>query len=480
MPIITVGLSHRTAPIEVRESVSIDETELPTTLCRIHALASIKEVAILSTCNRLEVYAVAEDVQQGWRAIEDFFQQRVENAKVDVNPHLYYYAERSAATHLMQVTCGLDSLILGEPQILGQVSNTLNEAQQAGTIGAVLQRLFNGAIHGGKRARAETDISRYTTSISHAAVLLAAAHVPDLNHANVLVVGAGEMANLAIKALHNRNVQHIGCVNRTYTRAAALVQAIAGKAFNWYNLDQALIWADVVIAATGAPHTVIHKEEVVEILPRRQGRPLVFVDIALPRDIEDGVDQLANVYRYDIDDLRTTLDANLAQREAARPAVDAIIDQEFAAFSQWYNSRQAVPTLVEMRRKVQAIAQSELEEALTQLSGLSEREEEIVRRMVHRLVNKVLHEPTIQLKAAAAESPDMGQDYVEAVCTLFDLAPSPDVQATPKEPASQPTVEVKPAHAHHKREASRCRAPGSTSHVETARKAYAHLWPGNG
>jgi glutamyl-tRNA reductase len=431
MPIITVGLSHRTAPVELRESVSIGETDLSAVLCRIHACDAIEEVAILSTCNRLEIYAVTPKIEEGWQAIESVLQGRAGDRAIDLTPHLYYYAERSSAYHLMEVACGLDSLILGEPQILGQVSYTLIAAQQAGTVGAVLHRLFTGAIHAGKRARAETAISRYTTSTSHAAVLLAQSQVEDLRKVRVLVVGAGEMAHLAIKALRNHNVEQIGCINRTYCRAASMVKLFNGQTFNWFNLHRALLWADVVITATGAPHTVIHREEVAEIHTQRQGRPLIFVDIALPRDVEENVEDLPGVHRFDIDDLRATLDANLAQRQAARPHVEEIIDQEIAEFVAWHNSRQAIPTLVEMRRKVQEIAQSELAEALSQLSELTDREEEVVRRMVHRLVNKVLHEPTVQLKTAAAESPEVGQGYAEAVRMLFDLEPTPAEAATP-------------------------------------------------
>lgn len=477
MPIITVGLSHRTAPVDLRESVSIDETELSTVLCRIHALDAIEEVALLSTCNRLEIYAVARDVEEGRRAIESFLQDRVGGRAIDLTPHLYFYTERTSAHHLMQVACGLDSLILGEPQILGQVSYTLISAQRAGTVGAVLHRFFTGAIHAGKRARAETAISRYTTSTSHAAVLLAESKMKDLSKAKVLVVGAGEMAHLAIKALRSHNVEQIGCVNRTYCRAAIMVQSIKGQTFNWFNLDNALLWADVVITATGAPHTVIHREEVAEIHPQRQGRPLIFVDIALPRDVEESVEELAGVHRFDIDDLRATLDANLAQREAARPHVEEIIAQEIAEFVSWHNSRQAIPTLVDMRRKVGDIAQSELNEALAQLPDLTDREEEVIRRMVHRLVNKVLHEPTVQLKLAAAESPEVGQGYAEAVRMLFDLKPPmPEpttppkihIETTPLPPACQPQATCQRS-SHSPRRA-----------MESALGDYSHPWPWNG
>ncbi|MCB0116809.1 MAG: glutamyl-tRNA reductase [Caldilineaceae bacterium] len=447
MPIFTVGLSHHTAPVDLRERVTIDENELPSALCHIHALPGIEEVLVLSTCNRLEIYAVADDFAKAQQQVEDFLCRRAADIDEPLAPHLYAHAGDDAISHLMHVACGLDSLILGEPQILGQVSFALNAAQQAGTLSVVLQRLVSGAIHAGKRARAETAISRYTTSTSHAAVLLAAHHVEDLHSARVLVIGAGEMANLAIKALHREGVTQLGCINRTFSRAEALVTSYGGQAFNWYHLAQALLWADVVIAATGSPHTVIHKEEVAEIHAQREGRPLVFVDIALPRDIESDVADFDGVFCYDIDDLRATLDANLAQREAARPDVEMVIAEEKSAFVQWHNSRRAIPTVVEMRQKVQDIAETELAEALSLLPELNDREEEVVRRLVHRLVNKVLHEPTVQLKAAAAESPEAGEGYVQAVRMLFDLMPAEDMQHSPAK--TNGARHVHPSHRSH-------------------------------
>lgn len=477
MPIIIVGLSHRTASVDLRERVTIDENELPSALCHIHALPGIEEVLILSTCNRLEIYAVADDFEAGQRQIEDFLCRRAIDIDEPLAPHLYALESDKAIAHLMHVACGLDSLILGEPQILGQVSFALNAAQQAGTLGVVLQRFVAGAIHAGKRARAETAISRYTTSTSHAAVLLAAHHVKDLSSARVLVIGAGEMANLAIKALHREGVRQLGCINRTFSRAEALVTSYGGQAFNWYHLAQALLWADVVIAATGSPHTVIHKEEVAEIYTQRQGRPLVFVDIALPRDVETDVADFDGVFCYDIDDLRATLDANLAQREAARPDVEMVIAEETSSFVQWHNSRRAIPTVVELRQKVESIAHNELADALALLPELNEREEEVVRRLVHRLVNKVLHEPTVQLKAAAAESPEVAAGYVHTVRMLFDLMPAEEIQDTLRKVNG--AKHIHPSHRNHgTSHAAAC--PVHHREEEQAHALATFSWPWNG
>lgn len=446
MPIFSVGLSHQTTPVEIRETVAVDEATLPAFLQQLQISASLEEVAVLSTCNRLEIYAVGSEVKTGARKIQQCLAARAGLDEQNLDPYLYTRTGTQVADHLLSVACGLDSMILGEPQILGQVGDALAVASATGTTGQILHRLLTTAVRAGKRARAETAISRHTTSTSHAAVLLAKSHVPHLEQSHVLVVGAGEMAQLAIKALHQRGALHIGCINRTFERASALVHPFGGQAFNWYHLGEALVWADVVIAATGAPHTVIHCEEVAEMLPQRQGRPLVFVDVALPRDVEENVEHLSGVYRYDIDDLRARLDENLAQREAARPSVESIVQAELTEFIQWHNSRQAVPTLVQMRRKAQSIAADELTAALAQLPDLDEHESAVVQRLVHRLVNKILHDPTVQLKSAAAHSPELGEAYAHVTRRLFNLDPvaceDESVPALDTAPTAEPEVSL--------------------------------------
>lgn len=452
MPILTIGLNHRTASVELRERLALNDDELQGALRTLLTFPSenqptLQEAAILSTCNRLEVYAVAADVQQAQEAIEIFLAHLQHSSLETIRPHLYHRVDAAAVTHLMRVASGLDSMVLGEPQILGQVSHALNQAQAAGTTGPILSHLFARALHAGKRARAETEISRYTTSMSHAAVLLAEAHVADLTQANVLVLGAGEMAELAIEALQMRDAKAIGCLNRTYERALALVDPVQGRAFNWYHLEEALVWADAVIGATSAPHTVIHREDVAEAFTHRGDRPLVFVDIALPRDVEADVEEISRVHRYDIDDLKSTLDANLAQRQAAIPDVEEILAGEADQFQKWLRSRQVVPVLVAMRRQVEEIAARELDEALQLMPELDEREQEIVGRLVHRLVRKILHEPTVQLKAQAAAG--HGLPYAQAVQTLFDLKEQVDLsRLTPIVAVDPATNEAKRATDH--------------------------------
>jgi glutamyl-tRNA reductase len=256
-------------------------------------------------------------------------------------------------------------------------------------------------------------------SVSHAAALLLEERIGSLTEAKVLLVGAGEMAEMAARALEGRGAAHVRCINRTYASAEALAHRLGGQAVNWYYLHDALAWADGVLTATAAPHTVIGTSEVEPALAKRDGRPLTMIDIAVPRDIDDAVGGLAGIDLYDIDDLQTTVDENLAQREAAIPAVEAICTDEVACFMEWVRSRGAVPTIVDLRQKAVEVAEAELERALNRLDGLSEHEQEVISTMAHRIVNKLLHEPTVRLREHAANG--NGVAYAHTVRDLFAL-----------------------------------------------------------
>jgi len=438
MSIVLVGLNHHTAPVALRERLSLAGGALEMALDDLNVgrrmaalpgerapLSAIHEGVILSTCNRLEIYATADDQAGGWAAVEAFLAGRRNIPVAELDPHLYLLEDHEAVDHLMRVASGLDSMILGEPQILGQVAEAFAKAQAAGTAGPALSQLFTRAVHAGKRARSETDISRYTTSISHAAARLAKDTLRDLAAARVLIVGAGEMAELAAAAARGEGAQTMTFINRTYARAEFLAQRFGGRALSWSQLVEALAEADLIISATGAPHTVIYRDDVARTLPLRAGRPLVIVDIAVPRDVEEEVGGLPGVVRYDIDQLQLAVDANRSQREAAVPQVEAIVQQEAEQFFGWLSSRQTVQVLVELRRKTQALAETELEHALRRLASPDPRTEHIVSLLADRLVNKLLHEPTVRLKAEAAAG--NGTVYAEALRELFALQPGEDV-----------------------------------------------------
>jgi glutamyl-tRNA reductase len=420
MPIILVGLNHNTAPVELRELIALEEDALSSALADLsHISPLLSEGVILSTCNRLEVYSVTQDIAAGRMAVDNFLSRLQGISPAVLKPHLYFKHDQDAVQHLMRVASGLDSLILGESQILGQVADAFSSARAASVTGSTLSQLFSGAIRAGKRARSETDISRHTTSVSHAAALLAREQTSGLENAHVLVVGAGEMAELAAQALQQRGAVHITCINRTYSSAEALVAKINGQAIAWNDLISALAEADVVISATGAPHTVIHVKDVAPALIGRADRPLIFIDIAVPRDVEEAVGNLQGVARYDIDSLHAVLDENMAQRESAVPHVEAIINEEVAAFAGWMNRLEIVPVIADLHAYAAHIAQTEVKHTLETLTDAGTDTQKAIELLAHRLVNKLLHAPTAHLREQAERG--NGYTYAHVVRELFDL-----------------------------------------------------------
>ena len=429
--IIAAGLNHRTASVALREKLALTGCALPMALEELRgyqagpenetAQNQIWEAVILSTCNRLEVYAVVGSNNAAWETIETFISS-LQNIPVnDLRPHLYYMQGTDAIRHLMRVASGLDSMILGESQILGQVSHAFREAQTVGLTGPVLSHLFAQAVHTGKRAHSETTIGSYATSVSYAGVRLVLEQTRALEKPNVLIVGAGEMAVLAAKSLQGRQV-NLAFINRTYSRAEALALELDGKAMSWPQFSEALNWADAIITATGAPHIVVYASDVARELPKRGDRPLLFVDIALPRDIEPSAGDLEGVQRFDIDDLQSIVDTNTAQREAAIPEVDRIIDQQLQLFLDWYHSRAVTPVIQNLRQWASEVAQQEVDQALNKLQYTDAHTAQVVNRLAHRIVNKLLHEPTVRLRGQASEG--NGHSYAHALSELFGLSPS--------------------------------------------------------
>lgn len=434
--ILLVGLNHRTTPIAVRELLSFDVCALPMVAGDLFTLGVqqgvLQEVVVVSTCNRLEVYAVSAAPAQAIALIQAQLARQRQMAPDKLAAFLYVKSDIAAIDHLLRVASGLDSLILGEAQILGQVGHALAAAHSSGASGPLLTQLFNRALHCGKRARAETPIGSYTTSISHAAVRHAESVLGDLSRCSALVIGAGEMAELAASALRQHRIASIVCINRTLAHAEQLAMKVGGRAVAWARLHEALTAVDLVISATAAPHIVLSVEEVMQALTARAGHPLLLFDIALPRDIEPDVDTLPDVLRYDIDHLRSSVDANLARRESAIPLVEAIVAQETAAMCAWLGGREVLPTVLELRRHAENIARQEVARTLQRLRHQTPDDDRIgqeVERLAERLVAKLLHEPTVRLKAQAANG--NGAHYAQALIDLFALSPTTgDAQST--------------------------------------------------
>jgi glutamyl-tRNA reductase len=424
MDILLIGLSHHTAPIELREKLAFTPAMLRSALTHFDSthkqahLSGVSEGVILSTCNRLEVYAWVQDFELARAAIIDFLGQSFDIEREVFVKHLYIYPNEAAVHHLLRVASGLDSMVLGEPQILGQITAAYEAAQAQGAAGTVLSALFRAAIHAGKRARTETDIGINPASVSSVAASLAVELWGDLSQCQVLLIGAGEMGAIAAKALLNRGVTKILVANRTYKNAEQLAKAWGGKAITFQQLTEGLIQSDIIITSTGAPHTILNQESLMPAIAARPDRPLFIIDIALPRDVDPDVSEIPGVYLRDLDDLQGQAEDNVRERELEIPRVEAIVAEEVEDFLEWQASLDVVSTITDLRRRVEQLRQNELVRLFNRLN-LDERERELVATMSHRLVNKILHQPTLRLKSEAAQG--NAAAYSATVRHLFGL-----------------------------------------------------------
>jgi glutamyl-tRNA reductase len=420
MHIYCLGLNHTTAPIHLREKLGFGDEALQAALARLgcgNGLDHITELVILSTCNRVELYAVSSE--SVFDSLEMFLSETRGFPISELRPLLYRLTDEEAVQHLMKVASGLDSLVIGEPQILGQVTHALELARGQAAAGPLLNRLFQAAIHAGKRARTETEISRNPASVSSLAAGLCQHAHPDLKNAEVVVLGAGEMAELAVEALRKRGVEKILVVNRTLERARALAERWGAETATFESLQEALIRADILIASTGAPHTLIYPEMVHAAMEQRPHRSLVLIDIAVPRDIDPAVVNIPHVRLYDIDDLNEHLEQARAERAVEAPRVESILVEEQEKFMDFFNSLNMLPLIANLRQQAEAIRQSELEKTLRRLPDLTEAERARIEALTQALVKKILEAPTQRLRAEAG-SP-RAPEYAEVARALFNL-----------------------------------------------------------
>ncbi len=420
MHIITLGINHNTAPIQLREQLSLGEEEIRTTLSRLASIpvsSFVAELVILSTCNRTELYAVSSLL--AFAELEIFLSDVCGVPINTFRQHLYQYKDTESARHLFEVASGLDSLVIGEPQILGQIVRALELSRGQNMAGPVLNRLFQSAIHAGKRARTETNISRNPASVSSLAASLAERVVHPISEAQVVILGAGEMAELAVEALRKRGAQKILVVNRTLERAHAIADRWGAEITTFENLESALLSADILISSTGAPHLILSERMVNDAMIAREQRPLVLIDIAVPRDIDPDAAQIPHVKLYDIDNLNEKLEGALAERMAEVPQVHAILDEEISEFAEYVRSLEMIPLIADIRQHAESIRQVMLEKTLRRLPDLTETERERIEAMTQALVKQILHTPTNRLRAEAAcpHAPE----YATVARTLFGL-----------------------------------------------------------
>jgi glutamyl-tRNA reductase len=422
--ILLVGVNHTTAPVALRGRLAINGTALIDALTRFgpsngHGPTLLSEGVILSTCNRLEIYAVAEDIHLGRELLIDFLSQNRQVPLEEFADALYVKADADAVAHVMQVACGLDSMVVGEPQILGQVAEAYRTALSRNATGPLLNTLFRHAIQAGKRARTETAISQYAISVPAAAATLAEQEMDSLDGRVVLVMGAGEMGQIAARSLIARGASGIIVANRTYERAVMLARELDGEAMTFDRQAEALARADIVVTATDAPHVLVTPEKVTAAMAQRPAKPMLIIDIAVPRDTDPAVADIPGVRLFDIDDLQGVVNDNLAARQREIPRVEAIADEEAAAFMSWFRALGVVPTIADLRQRAEDIKAYELDKALRRLGDLDEHERQVIAALAHGLVNKLLHEPTVRLKQQAAQG--NGYVYTEVVRELFGL-----------------------------------------------------------
>ena len=440
MRLLTVGVSHRTAPVDLREKVDFARGGLETALNAIAARRIAREAVVLSTCNRAEVYAVVETLDGAGdpaHAIGRFFSDYHGVPHGELTRHLYIHRGAEAARHLFRVSAGLDSLVVGEPQILGQVKAAYSAAGEGQFTGALTNRLFHSAFSVGKRVRSETGLADGAVSVSYAAIALARKIFGGLNGLAVLILGAGEMAKLTGRHLQAQQVREIAIAGRSPATAERLAAQVGGHAVPWSALRDALVAADIVVTATGASDPVLTRALVHDAMRPRRARPLFVIDIAVPRDVEPAVGALDQVFLYNIDDLQTIVKENLARRRAELERAEAIVSEEVARFASWVQSREIIPTVVALRQRFEAIRRAELSRLEPKLAGLPPEARARLDEITHLIIEKLLLTPTEQLKSINDEA--MVVVYSEALNRLFSLAIAEDGVQKPVDDSGLPS-----------------------------------------
>lgn len=422
MHLVLVGLSHKTAPVAIRERLTFPAQVQEDALARLTRVEGIREAVIVSTCNRTEAYAVASTEEGGVESVIDFLASYHDLDRAELSRYLYVITGDTVVRHLFRVVASLDSMVIGEAQILGQVKEAYEHAFNAGATGRAFNKLFRQSFEVGKRVRTETAIGESAVSISYAAVELAKKVFDTLDGRTILILGAGKMSELTAKHLVSNGVTRVLVANRTFERAQEMAARFAGAAIEYDRLYEGIGEADIVISSTAATEYVITKQA---LAPGARGRtrPLFLIDIAVPRDIDPGVNDLGGVFLYDIDDLNGVVESNLEERMVEARRAENIIDEEIAAFFAWVESMEVVPTVAEIRAKAEVIRQIELEKALRRLD-VSDKDRKTVEALTCAIVNKMLHGPTARLKKAASGKD--GYQYVEIARALYGLEDSED------------------------------------------------------
>jgi glutamyl-tRNA reductase len=419
MNIIVVGLSHKTAAVEIREKVAFAPTQMEKPLRAVLSLPDITEAVIVSTCNRVEIYATTRDVAGGMARLKRFLAEYHKVPFETLEGHLYSYHGEDATRHAFRVASSLDSMVVGEPQILGQIKTAYGYAAEFKSSGIILNRFLHKAFSVAKRVRTETKIASSAVSVAFAAVELAKKIFGELADKTVLLIGAGEMCELAAKHFINVGVRGVMVTNRTFERAEKLAEEFDAKPIQFDDLFDHLHKADIILSSTGAPHFIIREKDINDVIRRRKMKPMFFIDIAVPRDIDPKVNDVENVYLYTVDDLNGVVATNLEQRKIEAAKAEAIVEQEIGQFFKWLSSLEVTPTIVALRSHFDEIRKAELAKTLAGWKNLPPDAEKKLDALTNAFMNKLLHQPTSVLKKT--EQGNRNDLYVDALRSLFDL-----------------------------------------------------------
>lgn len=417
--LLALGVSHKTSPLELRERLALTEGRAVGVLRELTASDQVREAAAISTCNRTELYLVVADPVEAESVALGVLSREAEIRPTELVGHLYSHRGSEAARHLFRVTAGLDSMIVGEAEIQGQVKRAYELSLVEGATGPILNRLFRGALTAGGRARSETGVSEKGLSISSVAVEIAQRTLGDLSSRHVLVIGAGETAELTARALVARGVATVFIANRRYDRAIGLAQRFGGEAVRFDELPSRLLEADIVVSATHSPHHIVERAELAEVMRQREGRPLLIVDIAVPRDVDPGCRELPGVSLHDVDDVQAIVERNVSGREREAVSAERIIDAELIRFEAWLASLQVVPTIAALRKRSDEIVRRVLAENDGRWETMSDADRERVEALASAVASRLLHEPTMRMRRSAEA--DAAYLHVNALRELFGL-----------------------------------------------------------
>ena len=419
MSLVVIGLNHRTAPLDLLERMSIDDSRLTKALADLIERPHVTEAVILSTCNRTEVYAYVEKFHGAYQDVREFLSAITYQPPELFADHLYAHYDQETVRHLFRVASGLDSAVVGENEVLGQVRRAWETSQQEHAAGPVLAPLFRHAVETGKRARTETTISRNIASVSQAAISMARQRLGSLEGISVLVLGAGEMGEGLVRSLHDAGVSSIAIANRTWENAVELAGRVGGTPVRLTELHTTLVGVDLLVTSTGASSLMVEANDLSALMARREGRPLLIVDIAVPRDVDPSASSIEGITLLDMNDLRAFADSGIRERQREVSAVEVIIEQEVERYSAYATAREVAPLIAALHGRADEIRDSELERFASRLSDLSPKEREAVEALVQGVIGKMLYRPTVRLKDAAGSA--RGERLADALRDLFDL-----------------------------------------------------------